>query len=62
MRVIDIKPVDVEVDMVFTLTELRNINIILKNGAIYRTEGYEEEMESFSAFREYLDNITKEQE
>jgi hypothetical protein len=62
MRVFDIRPLDVEITTIFTLSELQHLKMIL-NGAIIRKDMYEEEtVRVYENFLELIESLTKESE
>lgn len=62
MRVFDIRPLDVEITTIFTLSELQHLKLIL-NGAIIRKDMYEEEtVRVYENFLELIESLTKESE
>jgi hypothetical protein len=62
MRVFDIRPLDVEITTIFTLSELQHLKMIL-NGAIICKDMYEEEtVRVYENFLELIESLTKESE
>lgn len=62
MRVFDIRPLDVEITTIFTLSELQHLKLVL-NGAIIRKDMYEEEtVRIYENFLELIESLTKESE
>lgn len=62
MRVFDIRPLDVEITTIFTLSELQHLKTIL-NSAIIRKDMYEEEtVRVYENFLELIESLTKESE
>jgi hypothetical protein len=59
MRVIDIRPTDVEITMVFSLTEAKNIKEVLDKVIIRRDMFSDEEIDSYDMLKEFIDSITK---
>ncbi len=62
MIVQDIRPVDVEITTIFTLTELQHLKIVL-DGAIIRKDMYDVEVYgSYEEFKSVLEALLKETE
>lgn len=59
MRVVDIRPTDVEITMVFTLTEANGIKNVLDGAIIRRDMLSEEEIKVYDTLKEFIDSITK---
>jgi uncharacterized protein (UPF0179 family) len=62
MIVQDIRPVDVEITTIFTLTELQHLKTVL-DGAIIRKDMYDEEVYgSYEEFKSVIEALLKETE
>ena len=60
MRIFDIRPLDVEITTIFTLSELQHLKTVL-NSAIIRKDMYEDEtIRIYENFIGLIENITKE--
>lgn len=63
MRVFDIRPIDVEITTIFTLTEMRHLHYVLES-AIIRDDFYEdkEALTTYKGFLELIETLIKETE